>query len=119
MALISSGLNGQKFAFHGYLPKKQPERGVKLKQLESESYKENQTQLFIETPYRNDAIMQDILSSCRPETMLCIASDISLSTEFIKTMSVKDWRNVKRSFNDHPAVFAIGAPNNAANRKHH
>jgi 16S rRNA (cytidine1402-2'-O)-methyltransferase len=108
LALISSGLNGQNFAFHGYLPKRQPERGTKIKQLESLSYKENQTQMFIETPYRNDAMLQDILNACRPDTLLCIASDITLPTEYIHTATIKEWRSEKRSFNDHPAVFLIG-----------
>ncbi len=108
LGLISSGLNGQGFAFHGYLPKRQPERGVKIKQLESAAYRDNSTQIFIETPYRNDAMLQDILSACRPDTMLCVASDITLPTEFIYTTSIKEWKNMKRSFNDHPAVFLIG-----------
>jgi 16S rRNA (cytidine1402-2'-O)-methyltransferase len=108
LALISSGLNGQNFAFHGYLPKRQPERGTKIKQLESFTYKENQTQMFIETPYRNDAMLQDILNTCRPDTLLCIASDITLPTEYIYTATIKEWRTDKRSFNDHPAVFLIG-----------
>lgn len=108
LALISSGLNGQGFAFHGYLPKKQPERGVKIKQLESLAYKENQTQIFIETPYRNDAMLQDLLSSCRPDTMLCVAADITTATEYIHTARISEWKNIKRSLNDHPAVFLIG-----------
>ncbi len=108
LALISSGLNGQGFAFHGYLPKKQPEKGLKIRQLETAIYKENQTQIFIEAPYRNDALLQDILSTCRPETLLCIASDITLSTEYIHTKTIKEWRSEKQSFNDHPTVFLIG-----------
>ncbi len=110
LALISSGLNGQKFAFHGYLPKQQTDRKTKLKQLEAEAYKENQTQLFIETPYRNDGLLQDIITTCRPETLLCVASDISLNSEYIRTMPIKDWHAVKKSFNDHPAIFVIGSP---------
>jgi 16S rRNA (cytidine1402-2'-O)-methyltransferase len=108
LALISSGLNGQNFAFHGYLPKQKPERVSKLRQLETESLRENRTQIFIETPYRNDALFEDILSSCKPETLLCIASDITLQTEYIHTKTVKEWQSQKRSFNDHPAVFLIG-----------
>ena len=116
MALISSGMNGQKFAFHGYLPKQKPERTNKIKQLETEAYKENQTQLFIETPYRNDALIQDILGTCRPETLLCIASDISLGSEYIRTLTIKEWRLEKRSFNDHPAVFVLGNGQSSDNR---
>src|ERR1700739_1382864 len=108
LALISSGLNGQNFSFHGYLPKRQPERSTKIKQLESLTYKENQTQMFIETPYRNDVMLQDILNGCRPDSLLCIASDITLPTEYIHTATIKEWRAEKRSFNDHPAVFLIG-----------
>ncbi|MGP8214763.1 MAG: SAM-dependent methyltransferase [Bacteroidia bacterium] len=108
LALISSGLNGQCFSFHGYLPKRQPERGNKIRQLEALVYKENQTQIFIETPYRNDALFQDILNTCRPETLLCLALDITLPAEYIHTMTVREWRAEKRNFNDHPAVFLIG-----------
>jgi len=108
LALISSGLNGQNFAFNGYLPKKEPDRIKSLKQLETLVWQKNQTQLFIETPYRNDAILKDILNTCRDETLLCIASDITLSTEVIKTQSIKDWKGSKQSFNDHPAVFLLG-----------
>jgi 16S rRNA (cytidine1402-2'-O)-methyltransferase len=120
LALISSGLNGQKFAFHGYLPKQKPERVAKLKQLEAEAYKENKTQIFIETPYRNDALFEDILASCKPETLLCIASDITLQTEYICTKSVKEWHSQKKSFNDHPAVFLIGCDqvNNDKNKNY-
>jgi 16S rRNA (cytidine1402-2'-O)-methyltransferase len=109
LALISSGLNGQKFAFHGYLPKQPADRKTRIKQLENEAYKENQTQLFIETPYRNDALLQDLIATCRPETLLCVASDISLQAEYVRTMAIKDWRNEKKSFNDCPAVFVIGS----------
>lgn len=108
LALISSGMNGQKFAFNGYLPKQKPERVTKLKQLEAESYKEGKTQIFIETPYRNDALFEDILASCRPETLLCIASDITLQTEYIRTKSISEWNSQKKSLNDHPSVFLIG-----------
>lgn len=109
-ALIASGLNGQNFAFNGYLPKKEPERIKVIKQLETLVWQKNQTQLFIETPYRNDSILKDILSACRNETLLSIASDITLSAEFIKTQSVGEWKLSKRSFNAHPAVFALGKP---------
>jgi 16S rRNA (cytidine1402-2'-O)-methyltransferase len=111
MALISSGLNGQNFAFNGYLPKKEPERIKAIKQLETLARQKNQTQIFIETPYRNDALIKDLLGSCRDETLLCIASDITLATERIKTMSIKEWKItpvLKPGFNDHPAVFLLG-----------
>jgi 16S rRNA (cytidine1402-2'-O)-methyltransferase len=108
LAIISSGLNGQSFAFNGYLPKKEPDRIKAIKQLETLVYQKNQTQIFIETPYRNDSILKDLLSVCREETLLCIASDITLQTERIKTQTLRDWKNSKQSFNDHPAVFLLG-----------
>jgi 16S rRNA (cytidine1402-2'-O)-methyltransferase len=108
LALISSGLNGQNFSFNGYLPKKAEDRIKKLKQLETIALKDNCTQIFIETPYRNDSILKDILGACRSETMLCVASDLTLATEQIRTMSIGEWKNKKHSFNDHPAVFLIG-----------
>lgn len=108
LALISSGLNGQNFAFNGYLPKKEPDRIKALRQLETLVWQKNQTQLFIETPYRNDSILKDILHACREETLLCVASDITLKTEMIKTQTIRDWKNSKHSLNDHPAVFLLG-----------
>lgn len=108
MALISSGLNGQNFAFNGYLPKKEPDKIKALKQLETLVWQKNQTQIFIETPYRNDALLKDILNACRDETLLCIASDITLNSEIIKTKPIRDWKNSQQSFNDHPAVFLLG-----------
>lgn len=108
LALISSGLNGQNFTFNGYLPKKEPDRIKALRQLETLVWQKNQTQIFIETPYRNDALLKDILNACREETLLCIAADITLSSERIKTQTIRDWKVAKQSFNDHPAVFLLG-----------
>ena len=108
LALISSGLNGQNFAFNGYLPKKEPDRIKAIKQLEILVWQKNQTQIFIETPYRNDSILKDIINACRNETLLCIASDITLQTERIKTQTIGEWKTSKQSFNDHPAVFLLG-----------
>ncbi len=108
MALISSGLNGQNFAFNGYLPKKEPDRIKALRQLETLVWQKNQTQLFIETPYRNDSLLKDILNACKGETLLCIAADITLPTEMIKTQTIQQWKSSKHSFNDHPAVFLLG-----------
>lgn len=108
LALIASGLNGQSFAFHGYLPKQSTDRIKKLKQLEAETMKLGSTQIFIETPYRNDSIISDILSTCKGDTLLCVASDITLSTENIRTQPISEWKNEKPSFNDHPAVFLLG-----------
>lgn len=94
MALMASGFNGQSFAFHGYLPIDSGERIKTLKKLENRVYAENQTQLFIETPYRNNKMAEDILQHCKPQTRLCIAMNISCQDEFIVTKSVKEW-NVK------------------------
>jgi 16S rRNA (cytidine1402-2'-O)-methyltransferase len=109
LALISSGMNGQSFSFHGYLPKKQPDRGNKIRQIETDALKNGQTQVFIETPYRNDNIIHDILATCKGDTLLCIASDITLPAEDIRTRTVAEWKQEKKSFNDHPAVFLIGS----------
>jgi len=108
LGLISSGLNGQNFTFNGYLPKKEPDRIKALRQLETLVWQKNQTQIFIETPYRNDSLLKDILHTCREETLLCIAADITLAGETIKTQSIRDWKNSKQLFNDHPAVFLLG-----------
>jgi 16S rRNA (cytidine1402-2'-O)-methyltransferase len=108
LALISSGLNGQNFTFNGYLPKKEPDRIKALKQLEILVWQKNQTQIFIETPYRNDSILKDVINTCKEDTLLCVASDITLQSEVIKTQSIRDWKTSKQSFNDHPAVFLLG-----------
>ncbi|KAA6308877.1 Ribosomal RNA small subunit methyltransferase I, partial [termite gut metagenome] len=92
LSLMASGFNGQSFAFHGYLPIEAAERSKRLKTLEQRMYVENQTQLFIETPYRNNKMVDDILANCRPQTKLCIAANITCEGEYIKTLPVKDWR---------------------------
>lgn len=107
LSVMASGLNGQNFAFLGYLPIKKPERSKRLKELEKRSQIENQTQLFIEAPYRNMQMMEDILSICSPDTKLCIATDITLETEFIKTKAVKDWKKEKPSIHKRPTIFLI------------
>ena len=87
-----SGFNGQSFAFHGYLPIEPGERAKRLKVLEQRVYSEQQTQLFIETPYRNNKMVEDILQNCRPQTKLCIAANITCEGEYIKTKTVKEWQ---------------------------
>ena len=109
MALMASGLNGQSFAFAGYLPKKQPERQARLRALEKRSANENQTQIFIETPYRNMHLLDDILKTCRPSTMLTIAADITGLREFILTKSIQQWKNKLPELNKIPAVFLLQA----------
>lgn len=107
MALMASGFNGQSFAFHGYLPIDAGERVKKLKQLEARAYSEDQTQLFIETPYRNQKLAEDILQQCNPRTRLCIAMNISLPDAFIVTRSVKAWKGRLPDMHKKPTVFLI------------
>lgn len=107
LSLMASGLNGQNFAFVGYIPVKKYERIKKLKELEKRSRLENQTQLFIETPYRNQHLLNDILTTCNPETKFCIAANITLENEFIKTKKIKDWRKGLPDLKKQPAIFLI------------
>jgi 16S rRNA (cytidine1402-2'-O)-methyltransferase len=107
LALMASGFNGQSFAFNGYLPKERDERIKKIKELEKLVQQKHQTQLFIETPYRNMHLMEDVLGTCNSETLLCIACDISLPTEFIKTKTIKDWKTQLPDINKRPAIFLI------------
>jgi 16S rRNA (cytidine1402-2'-O)-methyltransferase len=107
MALMASGLNGQQFSFHGYLPVKQPERRKKIRELEEESAQKNQTQLFMETPYRNDALLNDLLATLKPRTRLCIASNISLPGESIMTLPVSAWRKKVPGLHRQPTIFAM------------
>ena len=107
LSVMASGLNGQNFAFVGYIPVKKHERTKKIKMLEKRSKLENQTQLFIETPYRNQQLLNDIISCCNPETMLCIAADITLNSEFIKTKKIRDWRKELPDLKKRPSIFLI------------
>ncbi|HRW62505.1 MAG TPA: SAM-dependent methyltransferase [Bacteroidales bacterium] len=107
LSVMASGLNGQSFAFVGYLPIQKNERIKRIKELERRSQLENQTQVFIETPYRNNHLIEDILSHCSAETRLCIAADISLDTEFIKTKTVKEWKQSVPNLHKRPAIFLI------------
>lgn len=108
MAVMGSGFNGQSFAFNGYLPAKPLERSQKVKQLESRAYKENQTQLFIEAPYRNAHMIETLLSSCRPETKLCIAAGITCPEEYIKTHTIAEWKKTAiPDLNKIPAIFLL------------
>lgn len=94
LSVMASGFNGQSFAFHGYLPIEPNERFKRLKELEGRIYSEHQTQLFIETPYRNHKMLDDILKACRPQTKLCIAANITCEGEYIKTRMVKEWKGI-------------------------
>lgn len=107
LSVMGSGFNGQSFAFHGYLPIESADRMRKLKELETRVYAENQTQLFIETPYRNQKMMEEILKVCRPQTKLCIAANITCDGEFIKTKTVKEWKGHLPDLNKIPCIFLI------------
>lgn len=107
LALMGSGFNGQSFAFVGYLPIDGVDRSKAIKKLEARAIAESQTQLFIETPYRNMKMLEDILKSCQPNTRLCIAADITLETEYIKTKTVADWKKQIPDLGKRPCIFAI------------
>lgn len=107
LSVMGSGFNGQSFAFHGYLPIEPNERIKRIKALEQRVYSENQTQLFIETPYRNLKMMEDILKNCRPQTKLCVAANITCEGEFIKTKTVKEWQGKLPDINKIPCIFLI------------
>lgn len=107
LALMASGMNGQNFAFTGYLPIKPDERRTKIKQLERLSLSQHQSQIIIETPYRNNSLLTDFLQVCAPKTRLCIAAEISLPDAFIKTKTVEQWRKEKIDLNKKPCVFIL------------
>lgn len=110
LAVMGSGFNGQSFAFHGYLPINPSERAKRLKQLENRSAAEHQTQLFIETPYRNHKMIADLLSVCNPRTRLCIASGLTTEQEFLRSMTIKEWKQTPPpDINKIPTIFAIYA----------
>ena len=107
MSLMASGFNGQSFAFHGYLPIDGNERVKKLRELEMRMYQEDQTQIFIETPYRNNKMGEDILQHCKPHTKLCIAMNISCDNELILTKKVSAWKGSLPEMHKQPCVFLI------------
>lgn len=107
LSVMASGFNGQSFAFHGYLPIDANERMNVIKKLEGRIYSENQTQLFIETPYRNQKLVEELIKLCRPSTKLCIASNITCADEFIQTRPVKDWAGKVPDLAKKPTIFLI------------
>jgi 16S rRNA (cytidine1402-2'-O)-methyltransferase len=107
LAMMASGMNGQSFTFNGYLPIDKGEKKSALKNLEKLSFDKNQSQIFIETPYRNNKLLEDILQSLQPATHLCIATDITLPTEYIKTLRVADWKKTKVDLHNRPTIFII------------
>jgi 16S rRNA (cytidine1402-2'-O)-methyltransferase len=109
MALMASGMNGQSFRFHGYLPVKKKLRLGSLRKIEKTAMETGETQIFMETPYRNMSLLQDIVSTCKDHTLLCIAADISLPSELIKTKTVREWKKNLPEIHKRPAVFLISA----------
>ena len=107
LSVMGSGFNGQSFAFHGYLPIDPNERAKRIKTLEQRVYAEDQTQLFIETPYRNNKMMEDIVKNCRPQTKLCIAANITCEGEYIKTKTIKEWQGKLPDLSKIPCIFLI------------
>jgi len=107
LSLMASGFNGQSFTFQGYLPVDGSERIRKLKQLENSIYKENQTQIFIETPYRNQKLVEDILKHCNPNTKLCIAMNITCDNEYIRTLTIKEWNRQLPDINKQLCIFLL------------
>ena len=107
LALMASGMNGQSFTFNGYLPIEKSEKKQALKVLEKLSFDKNQSQLFIETPYRNNKLLEDILQTLQPNTLLCVACDITLPTEYIKTMSINLWKKQKVDLHNRPCIFIL------------
>ncbi len=109
LSVMGSGFNGQSFAFNGYLPIEQGERTKKIKALETRAYTESQTQLFIETPYRNHKMIEELCSTCRPQTRLCVAAGITCENEYIKTRTIQDWKKTKDlpDLSKTPCIFLI------------
>jgi 16S rRNA (cytidine1402-2'-O)-methyltransferase len=107
LALMASGLNGQQFQFVGYLPIDNSQRAKSIRQLEEESLKKNCTQLFIETPYRNNQLIETLIKTCRPNTRLCIAANITGKNEFIKTKTISEWNKQLPDLHKQPAIFCI------------
>ncbi|WP_223551786.1 SAM-dependent methyltransferase [Aestuariivivens sp. NBU2969] len=107
MAMMGSGLNGQNFAFNGYLPIDKEERKKEIKRLEKLSFENNQSQIFIETPYRNNKLLEDLSNILSTHTQICVACDISLTTEFIKTKSAENWKKNMVDLHKRPTIFII------------
>jgi 16S rRNA (cytidine1402-2'-O)-methyltransferase len=114
MALMASGLGGQRFAFHGYLPVEASKRAERIHAFEARMYAEQETQIFIETPYRNHKLLDDFIRICKPSTRLCIACNITCDDEFIRTLPVGQWAGNAPDLKKKPAVFLIGTRPDAA-----
>ena len=110
MALMASGLNGQSFAFNGYLPVDRQQRGAAIRRLDQLAQKSGQTQMFIEAPYRNNQMLQSLAETCHPDTLVCVACDITLPTQYIRTNTARQWRDERQKIDLHKrnTVFLIG-----------
>ena len=107
LALMASGLEGQRFAFSGYLPREERDRSKRIRELEQRSRKERQTEIFIETPYRSDVLLGALLRNCAPVTRLCVAADLTLATESIVSQAIVEWRRSRAVVGRRPAVFLL------------
>lgn len=107
MALMASGFSGQNFCFSGYLPINEKDRTKAILEIEKNAMKNAQTQIFMETPYRNMRLLEDLINTCKPDTKVCVACDISLPTQYIKTQTLKDWRKTQQNFDKRPCVFLM------------
>ena len=109
LALMASGMNGQQFEFVGYLPIDNLERNKAITSLENNSQRKNSTQIFIETPYRNNQLLENLLKTCKPSTRLCIAAELTGPNEFIKTKTIADWKKERIDFHKKPVIFLLYA----------
>ena len=116
LALMASGLNGQRFVFHGYLPAEKNKRVSKIIELERDSIARDQTQIFIETPYRNQKLLESLVFTCHDDTVLCIACNLTLASEYISTRTVKEWKHSLPELNDKPAIFLLQGNQEPSNK---
>jgi 16S rRNA (cytidine1402-2'-O)-methyltransferase len=107
LALMASGFNGQSFVFHGYLPIDKVERTKRIKELEQQALKDRQTQIFIETPFRNNHLYDDVLKNTAPQTLLCVACNLTAEDEFVKTMTIGQWKQEKIDLHKKPTIFLL------------
>lgn len=110
LALMASGLNGQNFVFHGYLPVKPEERKRRIRQIEQNSFKMNQTQIFIEAPYRNNQMLEDLIAVCTDKTLICVACNLTQSDEFVRTLSTSQWNGLSIDLHKKPTIFLLQQP---------
>jgi 16S rRNA (cytidine1402-2'-O)-methyltransferase len=109
LALMASGMNGQQFRFNGYLPIDSAERIRTIKSLEAESKQKDITQIFIETPYRNNQVLESLTRNCQQDTQICIAADLTADTEYVKTKTVQQWKKEEVELHKRPAIFLLYA----------